>query len=69
MKRFLILPFVALTLWSGCSKSGGVKLRTDTDSVAYVIGLNVGANLMKMDSTMNVAAVCKGITDYFAGRQ
>ena len=69
MKRFLILPFVALTLWSGCSKSGGVKLRTDTDSVAYVIGLNVGANLMKMDSAMNVAAVCKGITDYFAGRE
>lgn len=58
-----------LMLWGGCSKSGGVKLRTDTDSVAYVIGLNVGANLMKMDSTMNAAAVCKGITDYFAGRQ
>lgn len=59
-----------LTLWSGCSKSGGgVKLHTDTDSVAYVIGLNVGANLLKMDSTLNAAAVCKGIADYFAGRQ
>ena len=53
-----------LTLWSGCSKSGGgVKLHTDTDSVAYVIGLNVGANLLKMDSTLNAAAVCKGIAD------
>ena len=59
-----------LTLWSGCSKSGGgVKLHTDTDSVAYVIGLNVGANLLKMDSTLNAAAVCKGIADYFAGRR
>ena len=52
MKRFTILPILMLTLWSGCSKSGGgVKLHTDTDSVAYVIGLNVGANLLKMDST------------------
>ena len=70
MKRFTILPILMLTLWSGCSKSGGgVKLHTDTDSVAYVIGLNVGANLLKMDSTLNAAAVCKGIADYFAGRQ
>ena len=44
-------------------------MHTDTDSVAYVIGLNVGANLLKMDSTLNAAAVCKGIADYFAGRQ
>ena len=57
-----------LTLWSGCSKSGGgVKLHTDTDSVAYVIGLNVGANLLKMDSTINVNAVCEGIRDMFRG--
>ena len=70
MKRFTILPILMLTLWSGCSKSGGGgKLHTDTDSVAYVIGLNVGANLLKMDSTLNAAAVCKGIADYFAGRQ
>ena len=56
MKRFTILPILMLTLWSGCSKSGGgVKLHTDTDSVAYVIGLNVGANLLKMDSTLNAA--------------
>ena len=70
MKRLSIIPLLLLLLWSGCSKSGGgVKLRTDTDSVAYVVGLNVGANLMKMDSAMNAAAVCKGIMDYFAGRQ
>ena len=31
-----------------------MKLRNDTDSVAYVIGMNVGANLLKMDSTINV---------------
>ena len=68
-KTFPILP--ALVLLAGaCSKNsggGGVKLRNDTDSVAYVIGMNVGANLLKMDSTINVNAVCEGIRDMFRG--
>lgn len=70
MKRNWMLFLVAALLCAGgCSRSGsGVKLRNDVDSVAYVIGLNVGTNLLKMDSTLNVAAVCKGIADCFAGR-
>ena len=68
-KTFPILP--ALVLLAGaCSKNsggGGVKFRNDTDSVAYVIGMNVGANLLKMDSTINVNAVCEGIRDMFRG--
>lgn len=70
MRDIAMIVFGSVVLWTvGCSKSGGgAKPRTDTDSVAYVIGLNVGANLMKMDSTLNAAAVCKGIADYFAGR-
>ena len=57
----------AALLAGACSKKtdGGVKLKTDTDSVAYVIGMNVGMNLMKMDSTINVNAVCEGIRDVF----
>ena len=62
MRNIAVIVFGCVALWTGgCSKSGGgVKLHTDTDSVAYVIGLNVGANLLKMDSTLNAAAVCKG---------
>ena len=42
-------------------KSGGsVKLAVDTDSVAYVIGMNIGRNLQRMDSTIRVEAVCEG---------
>lgn len=71
MKNLLwILPAVAL-LGGSCSKKsggGGVKLRNDVDSVAYVIGMNVGLNLQRMDSTLNVEAVCAGIRDIFAGR-
>lgn len=68
-KLFLILPAAAL-LGSACSdKSGstGVKLKSDVDSVAYVIGMNVGLNLQRMDSTINLAAVCEGIRDAFRG--
>ena len=69
-KTFPILPALVLLLAGACSKNsggGGVKLRNDTDSVAYVIGMNVGAYLLKMDSTINVNAVCEGIRDMFRG--
>lgn len=69
-KTFPILPALVLLLAGACSKNsggGGVKFRNDTDSVAYVIGMNVGANLLKMDSTINVNAVCEGIRDMFRG--
>lgn len=64
-KLFLVLPVAAL-LAGACSKKsggGGTKLKTDTDSVAYVIGMNIGMNLLRMDSTINVNAVCEGIRD------
>ncbi len=72
MKTAVIVLLAAAGLLAGsCSEKssgGGVKLRTDVDSVAYVIGMNVGLNLQRMDSTLNVAAVCEGIRDVFAGK-
>ena len=67
MKRVLL--FAAMLLAVGCSKksTNGVKLKSDLDSVAYVIGMNVGLNLQRMDSTLNVSAVCEGIRDIFEG--
>ena len=67
MKRILL--FAAAVLAVGCSKksTNGVKLKSDLDSVAYVIGMNVGLNLQRMDSTLNVSAVCEGIRDIFEG--
>lgn len=55
----------------GCSRggSGAGKLETESDSVAYVIGMNVARNLWQMDSTLNVRALCDGILDCFAGRE
>ena len=67
MRKTLVVLMAAALLAGACSKKtgGGVKLKTDTDSVAYVIGMNVGMNLLKMDSTLNVNAVCEGIRDGF----
>lgn len=69
MKKSIVVGLLAVSavLAGSCSRKGGnvKKLRTDTDSVAYVIGMNVGANLLRMDSTMNVGAVCEGIRDVF----
>ncbi|MDE6865650.1 MAG: FKBP-type peptidyl-prolyl cis-trans isomerase N-terminal domain-containing protein, partial [Alistipes sp.] len=67
MKRLLVV--LLLVSVAACSRKGGgsVKLRTDVDSVAYILGMNIGTNLMRMDSTLNIEAVCRGIRDAAAG--
>lgn len=67
MKKTIFICAAILLTAASCSKnkSGGAKLRADVDSVAYVIGMNVGTNLLKMDSTLNINAVCDGIRDAF----
>ncbi|MEG2771516.1 MAG: FKBP-type peptidyl-prolyl cis-trans isomerase [Alistipes sp.] len=68
MKKIVVLLLCAVMLSAACSRSGGsVKPKTDTDSLAYVIGMNVGLNLLKMDSTLNVNALCEGIRDLYEG--
>lgn len=65
MKKTLLILLVLATL-IGCSKSSGNdshRIKSDTDSVAYIVGMNIGLNLMRMDSTINVEAVCRGIRD------
>ena len=62
-KTILALAAAAMLAGACSKKSSGVKLRADVDSVAYVIGMNVGANLLRMDSTLNAEIVCEGIRD------
>ena len=64
MKKIVTILSIVLLAMSCSNHSGGdVKLKSDTDSVAYVIGMNIGTNLMRMDSTLNVEAVCRGIRE------
>ncbi|MCH5331634.1 MAG: FKBP-type peptidyl-prolyl cis-trans isomerase [Alistipes sp.] len=72
MKRVVnvLLPavFVLLCVVS-CKKKVSNYLPAEADSLAYVIGLNVGHNLMQMDSTLNVEALCAGIRDVYGNRE
>jgi FKBP-type peptidyl-prolyl cis-trans isomerase FkpA len=67
MKRLLLIFTLVATL-SSCHKSG-VKLGAEADSLAYVIGMNVGKNLLQMDSTLNVDVVCTAIREVFDGKE
>lgn len=69
MRTFLKYMAVAL-LFAGLAASCGkrtTKLSADTDTLSYVVGLNVGHTLMEMDSTLNVEAVCAAIRDVYNG--
>ena len=65
MKKLIAILLTAALFAGACSHKGGgsAKLRTDADSAAYVLGMNVGTSLLRMDSTLNIEAVCRGIRD------
>ncbi len=70
MRRSAILLAALAALAAGaCSKHGGgsARIASDSDSVAYILGMNMGLTLQRMDSTLNVEAVCAGIREAFAG--
>ena len=70
MKKLLSGLLIAAFFAGACSshKGGGTaRLRTDADSAAYALGMSVGTNLLRMDSTLNIEAVCRGIREVAAG--
>ena len=63
------IKYIAVTILFGamflsCNKGKSV-LNTNADTLSYVMGLNIGAVLMEMDSTLNVEAVCEAIRDTY----
>ena len=69
---------LAILLFASCSSdgkttnnggSGSEKLKVDVDSIAYIIGMNIGENLNKMDSTLNIKALCRGIEESYVGNE
>lgn len=70
MRKFLSVVVVMLVLASvGCKpKNVDVApplMQTSADSMSYVIGLNLGRNLMGLDSLLNIEAVCVGVRDAY----
>ncbi len=66
MNRFIASTLLLGALLISCKsepKVATAALNNETDSLAYVIGLNIADNLMAMDSTINVAVVCRAISE------
>lgn len=64
----LVLTAAALMTAAGCSggrKQSAAALRTEDDSLAYVIGMHVGRNLLQMDTMLNIDALCDGLRDAY----
>ena len=70
LRTTILLAATAAAIFAaGCSggrKQSSSALRTEDDSLAYVIGMHVGRNLLQMDSTLNIDAVCDGLRDAYA---
>lgn len=68
----LAVSGMVVALWAGgCSGGGGSKGAgpTDqTDSLSYVVGMNIAYNIMQMDSTLRRDAVVAGIADALGGQ-
>lgn len=72
MKRIygVITALAIVLLATSCAqkKSTVAPLKNENDSLAYVMGMHVGRNLMAIDSTLNVEALCRGIRETFRGK-
>ena len=64
----LLAATAAVVLSAGCSgrgKQSAAALRTEDDSLAYVIGMHVGRNLLHVDTMLNIEALCDGLRDAY----
>ena len=62
--RTMLVAVLAFVL-SGCQSSGDgkIELKTHKDKVSYVIGLRVGANMVRDSLDLDYAALLQGIKD------
>ena len=63
---YIVVVSLVVAMFSSCGRSR-TRLAVESDSLSYVIGLNVGHTLMAMDSTLNVEALCGAIRDVYNG--
>lgn len=60
-----MMAVVLTAAFTSCG-SGSTTIKTDTDSVAYAIGVDFGNGLFQFDSTLNVDIVAQAVRDVFA---
>lgn len=67
MKKFIVMAAAVAVVFSSCG-TGGKSVKTDLDSVAYAIGIDLGTQIKASDSLLNPNLIAKGIIDVFKGR-
>lgn len=69
MKKIFSVALAVVVLVMACNKPQATVekplMQNSADSMSYVIGLNLGANLIGIDSLLNVEAVCAGLRDAY----
>ncbi len=74
MKKLLkALPIVIAFVAAACNQPKvanepvGPTMQSSADSMSYVMGLNLGRNLLGIDSLLNVEVLCDGLRDAYNG--
>ncbi len=68
MKKILMLCAAVATLSLSACCGGGGSLKTESDSLAYALGMDFGNYIKSVDSTMNLGALSAGIKDAVANK-
>lgn len=64
-----VLVAVLLTACGGEKHAKKATLSDDLDSVSYIVGMNIGYNIQKMDTTLRADAIVKGINDVLKSKE
>ena len=70
IKRLFAVASLALMVACGgnqSTKSVALEMSSSADSMSYVLGMNIGRNLMGVDSMLNIDMVCEGLRDAYRG--
>lgn len=68
MKKLFILAAASaatVSMMSSCGQ-GSAKMTTDTDSLAYAVGIRLGHMAWELDSTVNPNILAQGVKDVYA---
>ncbi len=69
MKKLLVIAAAAAFVLSSCGNIGSRSLKTEEDSLAYCIGIDLGSYIKNLDSTINVDVVAAAIKDVLKNKQ
>lgn len=69
MKVFWIIPFGLLLLACQSKTQQTVQLKTQLDSMSYMIGMDIGKNLQAQSIEVNADALAQGLKDVLAGNK